>query len=407
MGTRLAPLAYTAVLVLAACGSGDDDAGSATSATAAATTTAAAPSTTSAPTATPAPTTAPVTTAPNTTAPVTTAPAATVPEPVDAPWTALTLDDCKCSDGSAVTFFERIADPTKVVLFFEGGGACFSAETCDPDSPNPIFTHNQNGVTARTLERARGYFDFTNPENPLAGYSWIYVPYCTGDVHIGDTTHDYGDGVVIEHRGHNNAMKALDHLAEQFPDVQQLVVTGQSAGSVPTPQFAALAADLLPDADIVTFGDSSGAYPDVDGINALIGGVWGTADAIPDWPETEGIGVEDWSFPEQYIYAGRHAPGIRFGRFDFAFDEVQATFGALAGVAADDLVSLIDANEAAIESGGVDLATFVAPGSTHTISGSDELYTLEVNGVRLIDWLTELLTAPQPPPDVHCEECQG
>ena len=42
--------------------------------------------------------------------------------------------DCECSDGSPFEIWERPADPTKVMLYFEGGGACFSAETCGPDS---------------------------------------------------------------------------------------------------------------------------------------------------------------------------------------------------------------------------------------------------------------------------------
>ena len=237
------------------------------------------------------------------------------------------VEGCICSDGTPATIFERVADPTKVMLFFEGGGACFNAATCDPNG-SPTYTVNQVDVTARNLERLGGYFDDENPENPLASHSIIYVPYCTGDVHIGSATTDYGDGIVIEHRGHDNALKALDYLVATFPDAEQLVVTGESAGSVPTAQFAALAADLLPDADIVTFGDSSGAYPDVDGINGVIGEVWGSTNAIPDWPETAGIAVADWSFPEQYIYAGMHAPQVRFGRFDHAFDEVQATTGS-------------------------------------------------------------------------------
>ena len=53
-------------------------------------------------------------------------------------------------------------------------------------------------------------------------------------MHEGNTTTDYGNGVVIEHRGHPNATKALDYLVTQYPDAQQVVVTGESAGSVPT-----------------------------------------------------------------------------------------------------------------------------------------------------------------------------
>ena len=35
-----------------------------------------------------------------------------------------------CADGSEFAFWERRADPTKVVFFLDGGGACFDATTC-------------------------------------------------------------------------------------------------------------------------------------------------------------------------------------------------------------------------------------------------------------------------------------
>ncbi len=100
------------------------------------------------------------------------------------------------------------------------------------------------------------------------------------------------------------------------------------------------------------------------------------------------------------------ATGFTFARFDYAFDEVQATFAALAGVGADQVVEQIDATEAQVEAGGVPLAVFVAPGSEHTIIGGDEVYEMEVEGVRLIDWITELVGGGVPA-DVHCVECTG
>lgn len=329
--------------------------------------------------------------------------ATTEPASTGRDWTPLLLDGCVCSDGSEPTFFERAGDPTKVVLYFEGGGACFSAETCDPDG-DPTYSVTAD-TTADGLAARGGYFDIDRADNPLAGHSWLYVPYCTGDVHLGNATTDYGDGIVIEHRGSVNATAAFEHLIANYPDAAQLVVTGASAGSIPTPLFAALAADRLPGADIVTFGDSSAAYPDVDPINELIGTLWGTEAATPDWPETAGLTAKDWSIPELYVYGGRHAPTVRFGRFDFAYDQVQATFGALAGVEADELVSLIDATEDQIEAAGPQIATYVAPGTGHTIVGTDDFYTLEVEGVRLIDWFTELISGGTPA-DVRCTACR-
>ena len=38
--------------------------------------------------------------------------------------------DCVCADGSEFAFWERQADPTKVVFYLDGGGACFDATTC-------------------------------------------------------------------------------------------------------------------------------------------------------------------------------------------------------------------------------------------------------------------------------------
>lgn len=324
-------------------------------------------------------------------------------EPAPAPeaWRAVPGGpECACSDGSPLEFWDRPADPTKVMLYFEGGGACFSAETCGPDSQT--FTRN---VTLGEPPAGRGgLFDAANPENPLAEHSIVYVPYCTGDVHLGNATTEYSPEVTIRHNGYVNGTTALDYLVATYPDVEQLVVAGASAGSVPTPLFAGLASDLLPGADILTFGDSSGAYPDVPAVNAAIGGLWGTAEAVPDWPVNEGLTAEDWSFPDIYVQAGRHAPQLRFARFDYAFDGVQASFGALAGIGADDLVTLIDQTEEQIETAGVSLASYVAPGTEHTIMGGDEFYEMEVEGVRLVDWVREHVEGGQPA-DVRCVEC--
>ena len=72
----------------------------------------------------------------------------------------------------------------------------------------------------------------------------------------------------MQHKGSVNASTALNALATQFPDTAQLVVTGESAGSVPTPLYAGLAHDLLPNAEITVLADGSGAYPDVPAVNA-------------------------------------------------------------------------------------------------------------------------------------------
>jgi hypothetical protein len=308
-----------------------------------------------------------------------------------------------CADGSEPSFFERVADPERVVLYFEGGGGCWSEETCDFDSPDKAYVSSSD-LTAASFDERGGLFDFVNPENPLAEHSWVYTPYCTGDLHLGDTTRTYGD-LVVEHKGAVNASAALERLVERFPDAKELVVAGVSAGSVPTPLYAALLADRYPEARIVTLGDGSGSYPDSPVLNGFLGSTWGVMNAVPDWPETADLRVHEWSVPGLYVYGGQHAPMVTFARFDFAYDDAQAFYGALVGFAADDLVSLMDLIESEIEAQGVPVASYTAPGDDHTLLWRDLVYEVEVGGVRLIDWIADVV-AGSPVEDVRCRDCR-
>jgi hypothetical protein len=313
--------------------------------------------------------------------------------------------DAVCADASPVHFLEHIADPTHVVLYFEGGGACFSADTCAFNGPDKSYI-SSSLATPEAMAQRGGMFDLADPRNPLADFSFVYVPYCTGDVHLGDIERTYAPGLTVEHRGHRDAMVALDHLATAYPDASEIVVAGSSGGSVPTPLYAGLVADDFPDARIVSIADSSGAFPDDPVLNVVVGSLWNTLASVPDWPETRDVELGDWSIPGLFRYAGLHAPQITFARFDYAHDAVQSFYTELVGIAADDMETLIDGNAAAIEAAGVPVASYVAPGEAHTILGAPEFYTLTVGDVPFIDWLTRLV-AGETPPDVHCLDCDG
>src|SRR5918994_7776650 len=53
--------------------------------------------------------------------------------------------DCHCADGGEFAFWERRADPTKVVFFLDGGGACFDATTCAFLPEDPAYDWNVRG----------------------------------------------------------------------------------------------------------------------------------------------------------------------------------------------------------------------------------------------------------------------
>lgn len=323
-----------------------------------------------------------------------TAPAATGWEQVRAP------ASCQCSDGSPFHYWVRRGDPEKVLFYLNGGGACFSAETCNGDTAT--YTTDLAGDEG---PGDGGIFDLDNPDNPLADHSMVVVPYCTGDLHLGTTEHDYGNDVVVQHKGFVNASTALGAAAALFPAATEVVVAGSSAGSASAPAFGGGAHDVWPDADIAVVADASAAYPGTPEITLAIGSLWGVTGSIPPWPETADLPPEAWSLPGLFVNASAHDPDLRFATFNNAFDEVQASFSALIGVDPSNLVDLIDENNRAIAAEGVDIVNWVSPGTGHTILGNDALYDEEVDDEVLIDWLTAFLAGDEVD-DVRCTDCE-
>jgi Pectinacetylesterase len=315
--------------------------------------------------------------------------------------------DCECADGSEFAFWERRADPTKAVLFLDGGGACFDAESC-------AFTGLGTGgeasydwsIFGEDPASEDGIFNFARADDPFLDYSFIYVPSCTGDMHLGNVTREYSAKLTVEHKGFVNGSAALSYLAAHYPDVAQVVVVGKSVGSVAAPVYGGLASDLFPDAQVTVFGAQSGHVPNDPDINAkFLGDLWGAYANMPDW-EVEGLTVREWGVPRFWAQAGLHDPEIVLARFDYAYDREAADGAEAVGLDPSRLLAVIDANEAAIERSGVLLHSYTAPGSGHGILEWRRFYELKVNGVKLVDWVTRLIEG-ETVHDVHCRTCRA
>jgi hypothetical protein len=160
--------------------------------------------------------------------------------------------DCECADGSEFAFWNRQSDPTKVVLYLDGGGVCFDATSCvnantptTGERPGPDYDPN---IVGKNPARERGMFDFTRADNPFRDYSFTYVPLCTADAHLGDATRAYSAELTVQHKGFVNGTAALSYLAEHYPDAAHIVVVGNT--EVAAPLYGGLIADQLPDARV-------------------------------------------------------------------------------------------------------------------------------------------------------------
>jgi hypothetical protein len=140
--------------------------------------------------------------------------------------------DTLCAFETPYQFFVRpSATPSdKLMIYFQGGGACWDDGTCSADES--IFKQT---ASADEAGGSGGIFDYDNAENPVSDYDTVFVSYCTGDVHSGNQTQDYSSGgqsYTIHHNGFINARAVLDWTYTNFPNPSHVLITGTSAGAV-------------------------------------------------------------------------------------------------------------------------------------------------------------------------------
>lgn len=142
-------------------------------------------------------------------------------------------------------FFHRPGRSDKLVVYFEGGGACWDNFTCSfpigsglpPPAPQLYVPTIPPGYSPAGIG---GMFDTARADNPVRDWGMVYIPYCTGDIHTGSATGSYvnagnpllplGMSFNIQHRGFDNFMAVLAWMKSELPKPSQILVTGVSAG---------------------------------------------------------------------------------------------------------------------------------------------------------------------------------
>jgi hypothetical protein len=173
-------------------------------------------------------------------------------------WTKYTFDSDggngpTCIDGSDFTVFHQARDPKKLVVFLNGGGACwqdfyFCTIQADQDPPA------EAGIFADS-------FNESGIDNPLADWSKLYVSYCDGSVFTGDNEvvdPNFPAGPVRHHRGLRNVTAALDLARDLHPNAKDVLLSGSSAGGFGVSAWAPWVFRFVfpPAADLKLFNDA-------------------------------------------------------------------------------------------------------------------------------------------------------
>lgn len=328
----------------------------------------------------------------------------TISTPLSAEWTKITPGgNTMCSDGSEFFLMTHQGDPEKLLFFLEGGGGCSASQSCDPEG-DPTY---KMSLTGQPVPHA-GIFDLQNPENPFAQHTMVYVPYCTGDVHLGsnDTVYERAGSdepeFTIHHRGRVNAQSGLDWAFENMSEASDIFVTGESAGAIPTPLIASLLADHYPDAQIASLGDGAGGYRYATPVTTQLTR-WGILEHLNTTPGFETITPGTWSFEQLYVTAGQAHPNMALARFDFALDNAQSWF---LGTNSQNptLLENITENNADIQMATPQFRSFIAGSDKHTIVAGPGFYALQSQGKPLKDWVTSLANH-EPVESFRCLDC--
>lgn len=305
----------------------------------------------------------------------------------------------QCAFGDAYRWYAR-SEPgaDRLVIYFQAGGACWSAETCAEIAPGWNKT-----ITLAELKRLRGIFGFDNAENPVRDDAIVFIPYCSGDVHAGATDVEYpskvgGPPVTVHHRGAINANAALSWTYANFPTPKQVIVTGSSAGGIGSIYHAAQVMRNYPTAQVAQLSDGFvGVMP--PGWEALK--VWDVYANLPTFiPELANADPETFTVNAIYTATAKFFPQHTFAQFTHAADSFQMGYYGLTGGNIADWHAQRERFLGELHA-LPNFRSFVGAGIRHTILAYGEFYTMDVDGVRLRDWFADYIGF-KPVDNVHC-----
>jgi hypothetical protein len=319
----------------------------------------------------------------------------------DGAWTWVPVSGSLCRDGSPAGIgVRRHGGSKKLYIYLEGGGACFNATTCAISLAN--FGKVAFDSWAATVGQT-GIFNDGNAENPVEGWNAIYVPYCSGDVHAGDAENvSVPGGPSGQHFvGYRNMGAYLGRIVPTFPDVDQVLLTGISAGGFGAAfNYDRVAAAFCPTP--VTLVDDSGP-PMSDAyltpcLQKQWKGLWNLQKTLPagcaDCLQPDGGGIVNY-----VPYLAAKWPDSYLGLVSSTHDSVISTFYGFgsanctssAPLAPDVYAAgLADLRQNYMSSSGK-WGTYFIDSLQHTWLLGPGFYLTQVNGVKLTQWMRDLL----------------
>lgn len=249
-------------------------------------------------------------------------------------------------------FFFKPGKDDRLLVFFNGGGACWNDKTCTSSlglGPRP--TYNPSLETDNSPVGVGGILDEISEGNPFKDWNMVFIPYCTGDIHIGskDQLYNDADGIVtgrinapvmIQHRGFDNMMAVREWIKHRFTKkggshrtrtVKKLLITGSSAGAYGAKFNFPYMQGLFPRAHAYLLADAGEAGVTQGFLDEVFvhGGPWNTEETVATWlPGFNQYGNFNASNWNATLIQGlsESYPRSRIAEYSTAWDMVQTLF---------------------------------------------------------------------------------
>jgi hypothetical protein len=296
--------------------------------------------------------------------------------------------DTSCAHGDPFSFWFRPGKKDRLLVFFQGGGLCWDAETCAPGSAYYL----EKVTEQNSPQLQKGIFDLKNWRNPFRRYSMLYIPYCTGDIHWGNHVRLYQSphrpDLVIQHKGFVNASRALSYAFAQVPAPRSIFVTGCSAGSAGSILHTAYIIQQYPEAAVTQLGDSLAFnYPQPPGLQET----YRIQDNFPDWiPALAEMSINGFRMVDFYSAVANYYPNQIFSQFNFGQDDVQDFFYQTFGGQPGSLAEALRADMQEIHSKAPNFRYYLTDGTGHCSLPTESFYSITNAGVQFRDWVTDL-----------------
>ena len=205
--------------------------------------------------------------------------------PIEGEWYQVTPDDAIASDGSEWHGIFRKGSENKVIVYFFGGGVSITGETSEGGTD--FFATTMMGQDFV----AQGGIGSTIDENPFKDWTFIVIPYASGDFHAGTGEYHYtenGKEKVVYHNGYNNYTSYMNIVKEYIGEPDTLLITGFSAGGFATSLLADDVIEHFPETENITVCVDSSLIL-YDGWHESAVNLWKTPQEISDRLTTDNI----------------------------------------------------------------------------------------------------------------------